>query len=126
MSITLQERIAAANAQVPRVAGDEARRLVAEEDAVLVDVRDPNEVAASGRLQGALAVSRGMLEFCADPDSSYHDAALRRDRPVVLYCAAGGRAALAGQTLLEMGFSRVYNLGGFADARDAGLATEPA
>ena len=56
-----------------------------------------------------------MLEFRADPELPSHDAELRRDRVIILHCASGGRAALAGKLLKEMGYEKVYNLGGFAD-----------
>ena len=115
----------AANAAVPRISADEARSLVAERDALLLDVRDPAEVAASGKLAGAVNVPRGMLEFRADPDSPAHLADFRKDRPVVVYCASGGRSALAGQTLQAMGYGEVRNLGGFKDASAAGYEVEP-
>ena len=111
----LEERLAAARAAVPAVDRAETERLVTEEDAVVIDVRDGTEVASTGKVAGALHVPRGMLEFRADPSSPLHQDDLRPDRPVVLYCAAGGRAALAGKTLLEMGYRRVYNLGGLPD-----------
>ena len=94
--------------------------------ALVVDVRDAAEVAASGKVKGALAVSRGLIEFKADPDSPMHDPAFRRDRPVILYCASGGRSALAGKVLRDMGFADVHNLGGFRDAIAGGLESEPA
>jgi rhodanese-related sulfurtransferase len=67
-----------------------------------------------------------MLEFRADPESQYHDPAFERDRTVLLYCASGGRSALAGKTLQEMGYADVYNIGGFKDLAEAGQETEPA
>ncbi len=126
MATSVKDLLGAANAAVPKITPDEARRPVAEEDALLVDVRDGTEVAKSGRIRGALHVSRGLLEFKADADTPYHDAAFRKDRPVILYCASGGRSALAGKTLRDMGFERVHNLGGFKDATEGGLETEPA
>ncbi len=86
----------------------------------MIDVRDAPEVEKSGKIAGALHISRGMLEFRADPDSPYHDKTLHRDRPVILYCASGGRAALSGKTLKDLGYSKVYNLGGFKDWVDNG------
>jgi rhodanese-related sulfurtransferase len=100
--------------------------LVKTADAVLVDIRDGTEVAGSGKIKGALTISRGLLEFKADPDLPTHEPALRKDRPVILYCASGGRAALAGKMLLDLGFSDVRNAGGFKDLAGAGLPTEPA
>ena len=64
--------------------------------------------------------------FDADPNGSYHDPEFRKDRPVVLYCASGGRSALAGKTLRDMGYAEVYNLGSFKDAAQSGFPGEPA
>ena len=42
-------------------------------------------------------------------------------KPVVItYCASGGRAALAGKLLQELGYKDVRNLGGFKDWVEAG------
>ena len=65
-----------------------------------------------------------MLEFRADPDTPYYDEDFAKDKPVVLYCASGGRAALSGQALKEMGYGEVYNLGGFNDWAESGGAVE--
>ena len=88
---------------------------MAEKNALVIDVRDGTEVQASGKVKGAVNVSRGMLDFRADPDSPYHDKAFSKDRPVILYCASGGRAALSGKLLKDFGYGEVYNLGGFKD-----------
>lgn len=56
----------------------------------------------------------------------HHDPALRRDRPIVLYCASGGRSALAGKTLQAMGYASVYNAGGIKELAEARIETEPA
>jgi len=124
MAITYKDMVAAANAVIPAVTAAEAASLVANSGAVLVDVRDGTEVKASGKAQGALAIPRGSLESRADPESGMHNAALRRDRPVILYCAGGGRAALAGKTLRDMGYADVRNLGGFKDWVAGGGAVE--
>ncbi|HTN96739.1 MAG TPA: rhodanese-like domain-containing protein [Nordella sp.] len=125
MSVSVKQLMAAANEAVPKISADEARKLMAK-DALLVDVRDGTEVAKSGKLRGAVHVSRGMIEFRADPESPYHDPQFRKDRPVILYCASGGRSALAGKVLKDMGYTNVHNLGGFKDAADTGLEVEPA
>jgi rhodanese-related sulfurtransferase len=126
MPTSVKQLLAAANEAVPRVSADEVRKLVAEGNALLVDVRDGTEVAKTGKIKGAVHVSRGMLEFKADADTAYHDAAFQKDRPVIVYCASGGRSALAGKTLKDMGYERVFNLGGFKDGVEGGLETEPA
>ena len=123
MPQTLKEMIEAANAVVPKVDRAGAEALMAE-GALVVDVRDAPELVHDGKVVGARHVSRGMLEFRADAASPFHDPEFRPDRPVVLYCGAGGRAALAGKSLKDMGFARVYNLGAFKDWVEAGGAVE--
>lgn len=123
MTKTVKSMLEEANREVERVDHATARRMM-EEGALVLDVRDAPEVEASGKVPGAHHVSRGMLEFRADPDSPYHDDAFRKDRPVLLYCASGGRSALAGQTLQAMGYERVFNIGGFKDWAEAGGEVE--
>jgi len=123
MPTTLRDMIAEAQAAVPRLPPDQVADRV-RQGAVLLDVRDPNEVAASGRIAGAVCVSRGMLEFRADPGSPTHNTALQRTTPVLVYCGSGGRAALAGRTLRELGYAEVFNAGGFKELADFGLPIE--
>lgn len=120
MTTGIKQLLEAAHAAVPKIAPAQAQELVASGRAIVVDVRDAPEVEKSGKIAGAIHVSRGMLEFRADPDSPYHDKHFARDRAVVLYCASGGRAALAGKALKEMGYAEVYNLGSFKDWVDNG------
>ncbi|MGP3697645.1 rhodanese-like domain-containing protein [Rhodobacter sp. NSM] len=120
MTTTLKDMMAAANAVVERIDAERAQALMADKGALLLDIRDAPEIEKSGRAQGSHHIPRGMLEFRADPESPYHDPMLRKDRPVVLHCASGGRAALAGKLLKDMGFSEVYNLGGLKDWAEGG------
>jgi rhodanese-related sulfurtransferase len=108
-----------ANAVIPRVSIDEAKAMI-NKGALVVDVRDAPEVEKSGKVSGAHHVSRGMLEFRADPASPYHDKAFDKSTPVIVYCASGGRSALAGKVLKELGYQKVYNLGAFKDWAEAG------
>jgi len=126
MPTSVKDMLAAANASVPKLSPAEAAGKMRAEGVLIVDVRDPSEVEKTGKIKGAVNVSRGMLEFRADPESQYHDPAFERDRTVLLYCASGGRSALAGKTLQEMGYADVYNIGGFKDLAEAGQETEPA
>lgn len=120
MATTLKQMIEAADAVVPRITPAEARELIAKGHALVVDVRDAPEVEKTGKIAGAINVSRGMLEFRADPDSPYHDKNFSKDKTVILYCASGGRSALAGKLLKDLGYERVYNLGAFKDWAAAG------
>jgi rhodanese-related sulfurtransferase len=120
MTTNVKDLLAAANAEVPRVSPAEARKMVAEQNAVIVDVRDRPELQASGKIPGSVHIPRGMLEFRADAETQYHDQNLSKDRPIILHCASGGRSALSGQTLKQMGYEHVYNLGGFKDWVEGG------
>jgi rhodanese-related sulfurtransferase len=126
MARSVKEMLAEANAAVSRVPPGEARELIGRGNVLIVDVRDPSEVQASGKIKGAVNVSRGMLEFRADPESPYHDKSFDKGKTVLVYCASGGRSALVGKTLKDFGYANVINIGGFKELADAGLDTEPA
>jgi rhodanese-related sulfurtransferase len=123
---TVQAMLAEAEAQVPRISPEEAKRLLGRTDVLFLDVREPAEVTASGKVPGALAVPRGLVEFRADPASPLHDKAFDQAKTVIAYCASGGRSALVGKTLKEMGYTNVQNLGGFKGWLDAGGDVEKA
>ena len=120
MVTTVKQVLEAANAAVPRVTPAEAREMMAKGNTLVLDVRDAPELAQSGKVAGALHVSRGMLEFRADPDSLYHDKNFSRDKTVIVYCASGGRSALSGKVLKDLGYGEVYNLGAFKDWAESG------
>jgi len=117
---TVQAMLAEADAVVPRISPDEAKGLVGRADVLFLDVREPAEVTTSGKVPGALAVPRGLVEFRADRSLPAHDAAFDRAKTVIAYCASGGRSALVGKTLKDMGYADVRNLGGFKGWVDAG------
>jgi rhodanese-related sulfurtransferase len=89
---------------------------------LLADIREIQEQVDLGTIPGAKHVPRGMLEFWADPQSPYYrdwfDAA---DKRIVLFCAGGGRSALAAKALEDMGFTNVAHLeSGFTGWQEAG------
>jgi rhodanese-related sulfurtransferase len=124
MAASVKQMMEAANAAVPKITPAQAQDMIAKGNALVVDVRDGTEVAQSGKVKGAVHVSRGMLEFRADPEAPTHDKNFARDKSVILYCGSGGRAALAGKLLKDMGYAHVYNAGGFKDWVDSGGAIE--
>jgi rhodanese-related sulfurtransferase len=115
MATSVKQMLETANAAVPKITPDQASDMIKKGNTLVVDVRDAPEVSASGKIAGAVNVSRGMLEFRADPDSSYHDKNFDKEKTVILYCASGGRSALAGKVLKDMGYDKVYNVGGFKE-----------
>jgi rhodanese-related sulfurtransferase len=120
MAKTAKELVEAANAVVPRITPAQAQEMIAGGNTLVVDVRDSPEVEQSGKVAGAVHVPRGMLEFRADPESPYHDQNFAKDKTVILYCASGGRSALSGQALKQLGYTDVYNMGAFKDWAEAG------
>jgi len=124
MAKSVKDLVEAANAVVPRISPEQAQELIAKGDTLVVDVRDAQEVEQSGKVVGAVHIPRGMLEFRADPESPYYDQSFAKDKTIIVYCAAGGRAALSGQALKELGYTEVYNMGGFKDWADSGGAID--
>jgi rhodanese-related sulfurtransferase len=124
MAKTAKDLVSAANDVVPKISPAQAQELIAKGNALVVDVRDAPEVEQSGKVAGAVHVSRGMLEFRADPESPYHDTQFAKDKTVILYCASGGRSALSGKALKELGYAEVYNMGAFKDWAESGGAID--
>ena len=120
MPTSVKQMMEAANAMVPRITAAQAREMMAKGNTLVIDVRDAPEVEKSGKVAGAVHVSRGMLEFRADAETPYHDTNFAKDKVLILYCASGGRSALAGKVLKEMGYDQVYNLGAFKDWAESG------
>lgn len=126
MATTVASLVSAAKQQIENL---DVKQVASEQDdgALLVDLREPQERADSGCIPNSVHAPRGMLEFYADPSSPYHREELTPDRRVVLYCASGGRSALAATALAELGYTDVAHLdGGFKAWAEAGLAVEPA
>jgi rhodanese-related sulfurtransferase len=124
MALSVKQMMEAANAAVPKITAAQAREMIEKGNTLVVDVRDAPEVEKSGKVAGAVHVSRGMLEFRADPESPYHDKSFSKDKTVILYCASGGRSALAAKVLKDMGYDQVYNVGAFKDWAEGGGAIE--
>ncbi len=124
MAASIKQLLAAANAVVPKITPAQAREMVAKGNTLVLDVRDAPELEKSGKVAGAVHHSRGMLEFRADPESPYYDKNFGKDKTIIVYCASGGRSALAGKVLKDMGYREVYNMGAFKDWADSGGAVE--
>jgi len=130
MAKTFGQMVAEAQAHVPGISADQARRRVQERpETLLVDVQDASDIGACGLIPGAVPISLGMLAIRADRElpENFRDARLQdRARPVVVTCGAGGQAALGAYTLHQMGFTDVaYIDGGMQAWKAAGLPTEP-
>jgi len=124
MAKSASDLVGEAKGKVENLDPDAVERELAD-GAVLVDLREAEELEATGRIPGALHVPRGMLEFRADPTSPYHQAPLDPSKRVILHCASGGRSALGAAALQQMGYDNVAHLdGGITAWKDAGKPTE--
>jgi molybdopterin/thiamine biosynthesis adenylyltransferase/rhodanese-related sulfurtransferase len=113
---TLKDLLADARQVIPEEGpADLQRRLAADENVVVIDVRDPDEYR-DGHLEVATNISRGFLEFRVGT------AVTDPKRPVVLYCQTGLRSLLAAKALQDLGYSNVINLqGGYQKWVQSGL-----
>jgi rhodanese-related sulfurtransferase len=109
---TVAQMIAEARQTVEHLTPEQVAAELSRGDAVLVDLRDAGERADNGAIAGSMHAPRGMLEFYADPSSAYHRAEFDPSRRTILYCASGGRSALAAQTLRGLGYANVAHLDG--------------
>jgi len=118
---SVKEIVKTAVAKVPAISAEDAIPLVGSPDHVFIDLRDGTEQANTGMIPGAVASSRGMLEFHIDPESAAHKPELNQDKTYVFYCASGGRSALAAIAAMDMGLTPVINLtGGVGAWKEAG------
>lgn len=85
-----------------------------ETDVILLDVRTPDEYE-KGRIEGAVLIDYRSADF------KQAILALDSEKPVVVYCAAGGRSTGASKILKGAGFAKIYNYtGGFSDWKKRG------
>lgn len=84
----------------------------------LVDLRTPGELQQTGRIEGARVINFN------SPDFQTQIATLDMKKPVIVYCAAGGRSPRAAAQMVKMGFTKVYDYtGGMNDWRAKGKKT---
>ena len=110
-----QTLVADALNEVKTITPEEAMKLANENKCNLIDIRDATELKKLGTIENSFHIPRGLLEFSIHPESSYiQNNQIDLNKETVLFCAAGGRSALAAKTLKEMGFNNVSHVeGGF-------------
>ncbi len=129
MAKTFMQMAEEAMAEVEGVAPQEAQqRLDQDPGALVVDVRDAEDVLSTGLAARGLNVSLGMLPVKADQElpEEWRDSRLQdRSRQIIVTCQTGENAARGGKLLKEMGFTNVsYMKGGMEAWKAAGLPTE--
>jgi rhodanese-related sulfurtransferase len=109
-SMSVNDMVADARTRIQGLSKAEMQRELEAGDAVIVDIRDPRERWREGTIPGAKHVPRGMLEFWADPQSTYHKRYMDPEKRTILYCAGGLRSSLAADVLQKMGYKNVAHL----------------
>ncbi len=119
------EMVAEAKGHVENLTPEQVAAEVEGGDAILIDIREDDERVQNGAIPNAVRAPRGMLEFWADTSSAYHRDEFDPARRTILYCASGGRSALAADTLQRMGYRNVAHLdGGIKAWKEAGKTVE--
>lgn len=121
---TAQNYLDEANEAVTRIDAKQGLQKHNQNGCVFVDVRDSAAIEKTGTIKGAHCIPRGFIEFAADDTTPYHNTELKKDAEIYLVCGAGGQAALAGKTLIDMGFTNITNIGGISDWIQAGGPTQ--
>ena len=117
---TIDSLLEDANKLIKRLSFDETTKILANTESIIIDVREDSEVLNSGVIKNAIHIPRGLIEFKLAPNSLSNPCNIDENTNLLLYCAAGYRSALAGKTLLEIGFNNVYNIGGYGEWIDNG------
>ena len=107
--------------EIKTISTEEAHTMMKDGKSNLIDIRDIRELQNEGKVEGAVHIPRGMLEFWLDPESIYFkEGKLDLDKEMVLFCAGGLRSALAAKTLKDMGFDKVSHIdGGFGSIKQS-------
>ena len=123
----VKELVAEAKTQIETLSIEVVQARAETGDVLLVDIRDPRELARDGRIPGAFHAPRGMLEFWIDPESPYHKPPLATEKTLVLFCASAWRSALSVKALQEMGVENIAEMdGGFGAWKKAGAPVDTA
>lgn len=129
MARSVAEMVAEAKSRIDNLTVAQTAAELAAGQAITVDIREPEERARTGVIPGAVIAPRGMLEWWADPASSFHRPEFDPARRTILYCAGGGRSALAADALREMGYADVAHLesgiNGWIEAGQATISDDP-
>ncbi len=109
-----------AAAKAPGLSPQEIVARAAKNEVIVIDVRDHNEIARSGKAAGALHIPLSILRMQADPSSPDFHPELSTDKTVAIYCASGARSGMAVRLMSSLGFGDVHNLGGLGHWQMAG------
>ena len=121
---TLESMLIEANKNVERLSYEEICNILKQPNTFIIDVREESEVANFGLIKNAIHIPRGLIEFKIELNSSNNPAGINNDSNLLFYCAGGFRSALAANTVKNLGFINVYNIGGFGEWVNNGGETQ--
>ena len=115
MATRFEKLVSEAKRSVSEISPRETAEKAKKKEALIIDVRDPEESATS-RIPDAKTISRGTLEI------EIEELAPASSTPIICYCGGGGRSALAAESLQRMGYTNVKSMaGGFKAWQAEGL-----
>jgi rhodanese-related sulfurtransferase len=117
---TAKDYLKEANLVVKKIDVNEAIEKHKSKSSVFIDVRDSSDIKKTGTILDGLEIPRGLIEFVADEATPLYNTTLKKDAEIILVCGVGGQAALAGKTLIEMGYKNVLNVGGIPEWEKSG------
>lgn len=97
------------NTSYSKISSNEAKEMMDDDsDIIILDVRSQEEYD-SGHIEGAILIPDGQIS--EDAESVLTD----KDAKILVYCRSGRRSESASKTLVELGYSNVYDFGGIND-----------
>jgi rhodanese-related sulfurtransferase len=121
----LETMLIEANKNVERLTYEETCNILKQPNTFIIDVREESEVANFGLIKNAIHIPRGLIEFKIELNSSNNPPGINNDSNLLFYCAGGFRSALAANTVKNLGFINVYNIGGFGEWVNNGGEIQP-
>ena len=119
------EMVSEAKGRITNLSVEEFAKEMESSNAVVIDIREKEELAEQGIIPGAVHAPRGMLEFYADSSLPYYKNEFSPEKRLLLHCASGGRSALACEMLQKMGYTNIAHLdSGFKGWKEAGKPIE--
>jgi rhodanese-related sulfurtransferase len=122
---TLETMLIEANKNVERLTYEETCNILKQPNTFIIDVREESEIANFGLIKNAIHIPRGLIEFKIELNSSNNPAGINNDSNLLFYCAGGFRSALVANTVKNLGFINVYNIGGFGEWVNNGGEIQP-
>ncbi len=118
-----QTLINEASKEIKTISAKQALKMSNDKMCNLIDLREEAELNNAGSIENSIHIPRGFLEFSLNTNSPLiQNEIIDMNKDIILFCAAGGRSALAAKTLKDMGFTNVSHVeGGFGAMEDEGF-----